>query len=69
MIDDGRGHLVHIPAYLISKADGDKFKTVLKTDNIVVRSSLQISNTDNIVHYELWYASAFDFIDWDLKGM
>ena len=29
MIDDGRGHLVHIPAYLISKQDGDRVKEVL----------------------------------------
>lgn len=26
MIDDGRGYLVHTPAYLISKEDGDRFK-------------------------------------------
>jgi hypothetical protein len=29
MIDDGRGYLLHIPAYLVSKKDGNKMKEVI----------------------------------------
>jgi hypothetical protein len=70
MADDGNGHNVHIPAYFISKEDGDKIKATLNktNDGVMIRASLDISNSENTVVYQLWYASPFDFVNWDLKG-
>jgi hypothetical protein len=70
MVDDGRGHNLHTPAYFISKKDGDliKFSLSNSDDGVMVKASLDITNKDNTVVYELFYASPFDFIDWDIKG-
>lgn len=71
MADDGRGHVLHIPAFLLSKDDGDKIKEALDTTDggVIVRVSLDISNAENKVEYSLFYASPFDFVNWDLKSL
>ena len=69
MSDDGRGYQVHIPAYLISKEEADLIKETLalkEEHGVYVKASLTISNKDNNVVYELWSATAYDFIDWDI---
>lgn len=59
MTDDGKGTEIHIPSYLISKAEGDLIKkTLAEGRHVVVKASLEITHPDNRVEYELWYTTA-----------
>ena len=65
---ENRGDGIHIPAYLISFEDGAKInKYIADEDDIVISVSLEIGTENNIVEYDLWYSSPFDFLKFDIS--
>jgi RNase P/RNase MRP subunit p29 len=68
MSDDGTGHSVHIPSFIIRKSDGKIIKDHIKNDpenisskqSVYVKGELLLARPDNRVEYELWYASILD---------
>jgi hypothetical protein len=68
MADDGSGHSVHIPSFIIRKQDGDHIKAAVKKNevgkkdlpSVYIKGELLIERPDNRVEYELWYSSILD---------
>lgn len=68
MADDGSGHSVHIPSFIIRKKAGEHLKDAVKrnekgektTPNVYIKGELLIDRPDNRVEYELWYSSILD---------
>jgi len=65
MGDDGTGHDIKIPSYIINKNAADKIKSYLSKNSteesyIFIRSDIEIAHPDNIVEYELFYSSLID---------
>jgi extracellular elastinolytic metalloproteinase len=63
MADDGTGHSVNIPSFIIRKKEGDLIKEeAAKKDKktIYVKAELEMVHPDNRVEYELWYSSVLD---------
>jgi len=65
MADDGTGHSINIPSFMIRKEDGEKIKDTLmgrgvNPQHVYVKAELEIAHPDNRVEYELWYSSILD---------
>ncbi|CDW89350.1 UNKNOWN [Stylonychia lemnae] len=65
MGDDGTGHDIKIPAYIIKSTDAEKIKAQLENAKIedsyvFIKSDIEIAHPDNIVEYELFYSSIID---------
>jgi extracellular elastinolytic metalloproteinase len=57
MADDGSGHTINIPTFIIRKKDSDKLKDTLELgSNVFLKAELDIAHPDNRVEYELWYS-------------
>lgn len=61
MSDDGSGHSISIPSFIIRKQDAKKIiETIQDGINVYVKAELEIVHPDNRVEYELWYSSILD---------
>jgi len=62
MDNDGSGHSLTIPAFLISRPSAVSIKHALQTgEKIVIKGVLEIAHPLNdFVEYELWYTSIHD---------
>jgi hypothetical protein len=63
MTDDGSGHSISIPSFIIRKREADAIKKVLlsqDTQNVYIKAQFEMSHPDNRVEYELWYSSILD---------
>lgn len=62
MDDDGSGHSLTIPAFLISRPSAVSIKHALQVgEKVVIKGILEIVHPINdFVEYELWYTSIFD---------
>lgn len=63
MADDGTGHSISIPSFIIRKRDGNIIKDVVinsPNKNVYLKAELEIDHPDNRVEYELWYSSILD---------
>lgn len=63
MTDDGSGHSISIPSFIIRKKEADAIKKVLlsqDTQNVYIKAQFEMSHPDNRVEYELWYSSILD---------
>lgn len=63
MADDGTGHSINIPSFIIRKRDGNIIKSFIINDpetTVYVKAELEMSHPDNRVEYELWYSSILD---------
>lgn len=67
MADDGTGHSLTIPSFIIKKVDGDLIKQYLNGGEfasdqtfVYMKGEIEIIHHDNRVEYELWYSSIFD---------
>ncbi len=67
MADDGSGHSINIPSYIVRKKEGDIIKQYAKKEDgaVYVKAELEIAHPDNRVEYELWYSSSLD-LNFDL---
>lgn len=55
MADDGSGHDISIPSFLVFKEDADEIKKVLLKDTHVrAEMSFKVPAPDSRVEYELW---------------
>jgi hypothetical protein len=69
MADDGTGHSINIPSFIIRKKDADKIKKTFSgtvPQNVYIKADLEIVHPDNRVEYELWYSSILDMDYWRL---
>lgn len=66
MSDDGTGHSISIPSFIIRKQDADLIKkTILKKEqSVYLKAELEMVHPDNRVEYEFWYSTILD-IDFD----
>ena len=66
MTDDGTGHSVNIPSFIVRKKDAEMIKqVVVKGDQkVFIKAGLEMVHPDNRVEYEFWYATILD-IDFD----
>lgn len=63
MSDDGSGHSINIPSFIIRKKDADLIKkTLTKKDNpsVYIKAELEMVHPDNRVEYEFWYSTILD---------
>ena len=67
MADDGTGHSVNIPSFMIRKKEGELIKASAtdSSQTVYVKAELEIAHPDNRVEYELWYSSSLD-LNFDL---
>jgi hypothetical protein len=67
MGDDGTGHSVNIPSFIIRKKEADIIKQYIlanKNQTIYVRGDLEMAHPDNRVEYEFWYSTILDVEYW-----
>lgn len=63
MADDGSGHSIHIPSFIIRKSSGEAIKQTLSGSeglSVYIKGELHIARPDNRVEYDLWYSSILD---------
>ena len=60
MADDGSGHSINIPSFIIPKKDADKIKEALTKTSIYIKAECEMVHPDNRVEYELWYSTILD---------
>ena len=63
MADDGTGHSINIPSFIIRKKDGNIIKSFVINDpdsSVYLKAELEMVHPDNRVEYELWYSSILD---------
>lgn len=63
MADDGTGHSINIPSFIIRKKDGNIIKDTIinnPTKTVYLKAELEIIHPDNRVEYELWYSTLLD---------
>ena len=67
MADDGSGHRINIPSFIIMKNDADHIKTTIaRNDTVYLKAVLEMVHPDNRVEYEFWYSTIFDVEYWRL---
>jgi ribosomal protein S4 len=67
MSDDGTGHSINIPSFIVKKKDADKIKKFLTgkdQQKVYIKAALEMVHPDNRVEYEFWYSTILD-IDFD----
>lgn len=60
MADDGTGRSIHIPSFLIRKADAEIILSAMTSSSVYVKGIIDIAHPDNRVEYDLWYSSILD---------
>ena len=63
MSDDGTGHSINIPSFIIGKKESDLIKASLfksKDQKVYIKAELELAHPDNRVEYEFWYSSILD---------
>jgi hypothetical protein len=62
MTDDGSGHSVDIPSFIIRKREADLIKKALKSqdEGVYIKAAFEMTHPDNRVEYDLWYSSVLD---------
>lgn len=68
MADDGTGHSINIPSFIIGKRNADTLKEYIKANNasVYLKVELEMAHPDNRVEYEFWYSTILDIEYWRL---
>ena len=72
MADDGTGHSINIPSFIIRKRDADAIKAHIAYDrnqSIYIKAELEMAHPDNRVEYEFWYSTILDVDYWRLYDL
>ena len=72
MADDGTGHSINIPSFIIRKKDAKHIKDMLTGKNkqtVYVKANLEIVHPDNRVEYDFYYSSVLDIEYWRLADI
>ena len=70
MSDDGSGHSVNIPSFLIRKSTADAFKKAYDdSKRIIVRVNIETGKADETADVTLWYSTPFDLTVTQLEGL
>ena len=67
MSDDGSGHSINIPSFLLRKKTADHFKRY--KDNLIVKIAIETALSNNTVTVDLWYSTEFDLTEGILSGL
>jgi hypothetical protein len=65
MADDGTGHSISIPSFIIGKKESALLKQFLN-QTIYLKAELEMVHPDNRVEYEFWYSTILDIEYWRL---
>jgi hypothetical protein len=65
MTDDGSGHSINIPSFILRKKEADAIKKTLESkkkedQKVYIKAQFEMAHPDNRVEYELWYSSILD---------
>ena len=61
MSDDGSGHSINIPSFLIRKDAADAFKDTYESGRpIVIKVEIETVQVNSTAHVDFWYSSPFD---------
>ena len=69
MADDGTGHSINIPSFIIRKKEADILRENLsnsRNSSIYLKAELEMVHPDNRVEYEFWYSTILDIEYWRL---
>ena len=70
MSDDGSGHSINIPSFLIRKESADEFKTFSSDgQRLIVKIEIETALSNNTVQVDLWYSSEFDLTPSLMTGL
>ena len=70
MSDDGSGHTINIPSFMLQKQTADAFKQYLNNGHkVLVKILIETATSDNVVTVDLWYSTEFDLTDQILTGL
>ena len=70
MSDDGSGHSINIPSFLVRKETADQFKRFSDNDaNVIVKIAIETVTTNSTVTVDLWFSSEFDLTEGLMTGL
>ena len=70
MSDDGSGHSINIPSFLIQKRSYDSFVDAYEDGNhIIIKVKIETLRTNNTSSVDLWYSTPFDLNVDILEGL
>ena len=69
MSDDGSGHSINIPSFLMRKEAADAFKQYSSEgQSLIVKIMIETALSNNTVQVDLWYSSEFDLTEAVMAG-
>jgi hypothetical protein len=72
MADDGSGHSINIPSFIVRKKDGNIIKSFVINDSstsVYLKAELEMAHPDNRVEYDLWYSTILDLNYMQLRDL
>ena len=70
MSDDGSGHSVNIPSFLIRKNTADAFRTSYEnSERVIIRINIETGEPDKTADVTLWYSTPLDLTTEQLEGL
>ena len=70
MSDDGSGHSINIPSFLIRKESADAFKSYSSDgQRLIVKIEIEAALSNSTVQVDLWYSSEFDLTEALMAGL
>ena len=70
MSDDGSGHSINIPSFLIRKHDSSSIKdSYSQGETVVLKVKIETAQTNSTTSVDLWYSTPFDLSTDALKSL
>ena len=70
MSDDGSGHSINIPSFLLDKRTSDAFEqSYQKGEHIIIQVKIETAQSANGATVDLWYSTPFDLSVRQLKDL
>ena len=61
MSDDGSGHTINIPSFLIRSETAEAFKfSYEKGDRIIIKVQIETAKSNDVSEVDLWQSTPFD---------
>jgi len=61
MSDDGSGHSINIPSFMIRKSTAEAFKAAYASnERVIIKVDIDLGDEENIAQVALWYSTLFD---------
>ena len=70
MSDDGSGHSINIPSFLLDKQTSDAFEDSYRNgEHIIIQVKIETAHSANGATVDLWYSTPFDLSVRQLKDL